>query len=149
MPRHTGYLDLTLLAMASTIQADKLQAVCLLGVHNAAIHCTMLLKLADMTHTAWHVSDTTAVTWRVVETLASHVSPLAPDQVPSRDKHTLPQLYRFGLNRTAPPPVSKYDFSANERLDALKPKLGNWLLPVAVHTYRCLHLYMLSAATHC
>lgn len=28
-----------------------------------------------------------------------------PDQVPSRDRHTLPQLYRLGLKRTRPPPV--------------------------------------------
>ena len=28
-----------------------------------------------------------------------------PGHVPSRDKQTLPQLYKFGLNRTEPPPV--------------------------------------------
>ena len=28
-----------------------------------------------------------------------------PLQVPSSDRHTLPQLYRLGLNRTLPPPV--------------------------------------------
>ena len=28
-----------------------------------------------------------------------------PDQVPSRDRHTFPQLYRLGLKRMVPPPV--------------------------------------------
>lgn len=44
-------------------------------------------------------------TCRVEEELGSQVSPLAPDQVPSRDRHTLPQLYRLGLNLTLPPPA--------------------------------------------
>ena len=30
---------------------------------------------------------------------------LGPFQVPSRDKHTFPSLYRFGLNLTCPFPV--------------------------------------------
>ena len=38
-------------------------------------------------------------------TAGSQPSPLPPCQVPSRLRHTLPQLYRFGLNRTEPPPV--------------------------------------------
>ena len=28
-----------------------------------------------------------------------------PSHVPSSDRHTLPVLYRLGLNRTVPPPV--------------------------------------------
>ena len=47
-------------------------------------------------------------TCSVEEALGSHVSPLAPDQVPSSDKHTLPQLYKLGLNLTVPPPVSMF-----------------------------------------
>lgn len=44
-------------------------------------------------------------TCRVEEELGSQVSPFAPDQVPSRDRQTLPQLYKLGLNRTWPPPT--------------------------------------------
>ena len=45
------------------------------------------------------------ITCSMVECCAFHPSPSPPDQVPSNDKHTLPSLYRFGLNRTRPPPV--------------------------------------------
>jgi len=41
----------------------------------------------------------------VEEALGSQVSPLAPDHVPSSDRHTFPQLYRLGLNRTVVPPA--------------------------------------------
>ena len=41
-------------------------------------------------------------TWDREETSGFHFS---PDQVPSRLRHTLPQLYKFGLNRTVPYPV--------------------------------------------
>lgn len=34
-----------------------------------------------------------------------HVKTHRPGQVPSRDKQTLPLLYKFGLNLTLPPPV--------------------------------------------
>jgi len=44
-------------------------------------------------------------TCRKVLVLADQVSPDAPAHVPSNDKQTLPQLYRFGLKRTLPPPV--------------------------------------------
>lgn len=50
-----------------------------------------------------------AGTCRVVEALASQVSPLAPDQVPSKERHTLPQLYKFGLKRTDLPPASRQE----------------------------------------
>ena len=45
------------------------------------------------------------ITCDIVETFLSHVSPFAPDHVPSSDKHTLPSLYRFGFMRARPPPV--------------------------------------------
>ena len=44
-------------------------------------------------------------TCRKVLLLADQFSPDAPAHVLSKDKQTLPQLYRFGLNRTLPPPV--------------------------------------------
>ena len=41
-------------------------------------------------------------TCRSVEVLGIHFS---PDQVPSRDRQTLPHAYRLGLNLTLPPAV--------------------------------------------
>jgi hypothetical protein len=41
----------------------------------------------------------------MVEVSALHCSPCAPSQVPSRERHTFPSLYRFGLKRTVPLPV--------------------------------------------
>lgn len=41
-------------------------------------------------------------TCKTVETPGSHFSFLLPDQVLSRLRHTLPQLYKFGLSRTPP-----------------------------------------------
>ena len=35
---------------------------------------------------------------------------LGPAQVPSKDKHTLPSLYKFGLKRWEPPPVVALPF---------------------------------------
>jgi hypothetical protein len=55
----------------------------------------------------WHGAEACAGqrTWNADETCASQLSPWPPDHVPSRLRHTLPQLYRLGLNLTVPPPV--------------------------------------------
>ena len=44
-------------------------------------------------------------TCRKVDVSLFQLSPFCPDQVPSKDKQTLPQLYKLGLNLTVPPPV--------------------------------------------
>ena len=44
--------------------------------------------------------------WSHPELFDAIIVTCAPDHVPSSDRHTLPQLYRFGLKRTEPGPFS-------------------------------------------
>jgi len=44
-------------------------------------------------------------TCRMVDNLGSQFSVAEPLQVPSKERHTLPQAYKLGLNLTVPPPV--------------------------------------------
>jgi hypothetical protein len=66
------------------------------GTHTMAGHSLALQEPAVMLHDP---------TCSMVDTSGFQFSPLSPDQVPSRLRHTLPQLYRLGLKRTEPPPV--------------------------------------------